>query len=136
VSEYFGECPVRVAVHPRPDTRAGFAVALSESIEAVLQGVESEFQGTIEQFRLAGDHAEVFEASELAKSAAREAQVRAAAPGASEASQISREEQAMTVLAAFLKPGGLGPTDMADVRSLAGEGERLRGRSGLTGGQS
>jgi hypothetical protein len=119
-----------------PDTRAHFAVALSEAIEAVLQGVESEFQGTIEQFRLAGDPSEVTAAAELAKSAAREARGPAMTLGASEAGQISREEEAMTVLAAFLRPGGLGPTNMAEVRSLAREGERLRGRGGPTGLQS
>jgi len=111
-------------------------MALSEAIEAVLQGVESEFQGTIEQFRLAADPSEVTAVAELAKSAAREARAPAMRLGPSEAGQFSREEEAMTVLAAFLKPGGLGPTDMADVRSLAGEGERLRGRGGLTGLQS
>jgi len=106
-----------------PEARNRFAIALSEAVEAVLQGVDTEFQGTIEQFRLAGDTAEVAAAAELAKSAARETE-----PG-----QTSLHENAMTVLAAFLKPGGLRPTQMADVRSLAREGDGLRGRGGLTG---
>jgi hypothetical protein len=37
----------------------------------------------------------------------------------------------MTVLAVFHTPGALRPTNIADVRLLAQEGERLRGPGGL-----
>jgi hypothetical protein len=115
------------------DARSGFAIALSEAIEAVLDAVDSQFQGTIEQFRLAADTAEVAEAADWAKLAAREARTLAPAQAGSGADGNERHEDAMTVLAAFLTPGALGRTKMADVRLLAHEGDRLRGRGGLTG---
>jgi hypothetical protein len=110
-----------------PRTRAELAVALSEAAEVVLDAVaQGEFDGTVEQFRLAAEPDQLSEAANWAELAAAEAPAARSAPpvSASEPSEI--DKSAMLLLAAFFTPGAIGSAELGEIRELAREGDRLR----------